>query len=296
MRLLNSINLQSFRDFEVVMTDDSPDNELAQLAEEYQSLFQLQYFKNEQPAGSPANWNRAIAMAKGEWIKIMHDDDWFVDATCLEQFAMAAKQTESSFIFSGFVNVNLETGVHNVFVISQLQEKMLRQNPLYLFRTNYIGHPSTTLIRNNQTEWFDESIKWVVDFEFYIRLLRKEKKFYAIRQPLIKIGIGAEQITTAVFRKKEVEIPENLYLLSKLGEDSLRYFFVYDYYWRLMRNLKITTVAELEQFAQLHQVPQTIKNMIRWQQKLGLDALGKYGAYSKLSMGFHYILYRAGLL
>src|SRR5687768_2623117 len=106
-RLLNSIDSQSFRDFEVVITDDSPDDELAQLVQDYQSLFPLQYFKNEQSAGSPANWNRAIAMATGEWIKIMHDDDWFVNATCLEQFAMATMQTKSSFIFSGFVNVNL---------------------------------------------------------------------------------------------------------------------------------------------------------------------------------------------
>lgn len=292
-RLLRSIQSQTFLDFEVVVTDDSPDTAVRELTDRYQSLLPIRYFRNEIALGSPANWNAAIAYAKGQWIKIMHDDDWFADEQSLAVFANAIQQTKASFIFSGFVNVQLETGAEHPFVISNTQEKMLRQNPLYLFRTNYIGHPSTTLIKNELAQWFDESIKWVVDFEFYIRVLRQHS-FYAIKQPLIHIGIGSEQITKASFRKREVELPENFYLLNKLGTTALNYIFVSDYYWRLLRNLKIKTTAELEEYVQLHKVPPVIKSMIGWQQKLGVDALKKYGAYSKLCMSIHYALYKPG--
>ncbi len=292
-RLLRSIQSQTFQGFEIVVTDDSPDTAVRELTDRYQSLLPIHYFRNEIALGSPANWNAAIAHAQGQWIKIMHDDDWFADEQSLGVFANAIQQTKASFIFSGFVNVQLETGEGHPFVISNTQEKMLRQNPLYLFRTNYIGHPSTTLIKNELAQWFDESIKWVVDFEFYIRMLRQHS-FYAIKQPLIHIGIGSEQITQASFRKREVELPENFYLLSKLGSTALNYIFVYDYYWRLLRNLKIKTTAELEEYVQLHNVPPVIKSMIGWQQKLGVDALKKYGAYSKLCMSIHYALHRPG--
>lgn len=292
-RLLVSIQSQTFQDFEVVVTDDSPDSAVMELTDRFRSLLPIRYYRNETALGSPANWNAAIAYAKGSWIKIMHDDDWFADENSLAVFANAALQTDTDFIFSGFVNVQLETGDERPFVISHTQEQMLHRNPLYLFRTNYIGHPSTTLIKNELKQWFDESVKWVVDFEFYIRLLRKHS-FYAIKQPLIHIGMGSEQITKASFRKREVELPENFYLLNKLGTASLSYIFVYDYYWRLMRNLKITSTAELEEYVQLHQVPAVIKSMISWQQKLGVDALKKYGVYSKLCMAIHYALHRPG--
>lgn len=292
-RLLRSIQSQTFHDFEVVVTDDSPDDAVRELISRYQSILPLQYFRNERPLGSPANWNAAIAYAKGSWIKIMHDDDWFADKNSLAVFANAALQTGAAFIFSGFVNVQLETGEQHSFVISNTQEQMLHRNPLHLFRTNYIGHPSTTLIKNELKQWFDESVKWVVDFEFYIRVLRQHP-FYAIKQPLIHIGMGSEQITKASFRKREVELPENFYLLHKLGTASLNYIYAYDYYWRLLRNLKITSTAELEEYVQLHQVPAVIKSMISWQQKLGIDVLKKYGAYSKLCMVIHYLWHKPG--
>jgi glycosyltransferase involved in cell wall biosynthesis len=292
-RLLHSIQSQTFQDFEIVVTDDSPDNAVGEMISRYQSSLPINYYRNATALGSPANWNAAIGHAKGQWIKIMHDDDWFADEYCLGKFAEVAMQTTASFIFSGFVNVELATGDEHPFVISQLEERMLQQNPLYLFRTNYIGHPSTTLIKNELTQWFDESIKWVVDFEFYIRVLRQHS-FYAIKQPLIRIGIGSEQITQASFRKREVELPENFYLLNKLGIASLNYIFVYDYYWRLLRNLKIASAAELEEYVQVHQVPSVIKSMISWQQKLGVDSLKKYGAYSKLCMSLHYLLHKPG--
>lgn len=290
-RLFKSIQSQTFKDYEIIVTDDSPDEAVGNLVEQYKVNLPVLYFKNKHPLGSPANWNAAIAQAKGQWIKIMHDDDWFADEHCLGKFAEVATQNTASFIFSGFVNVELATGVEHPFVISQLEERMLQQNPLYLFRTNYIGHPSTTLIKNELTQWFDESIKWVVDFEFYIRVLRAND-FYAIKQPLIKIGIGSEQITIASFRKREVELPENIYLLNTLGAQCLNYIFVYDYYWRLMRNLGIKEVEELKEYVTLEQVPFVLKSMIRWQQKLGIKTLKKYGAYSKICMTIHYLMFR----
>ncbi|RXK62230.1 glycosyltransferase family 2 protein [Lacibacter luteus] len=292
-RLFQSIQSQTFQDYEVVVTDDSPDDAVGKLIDQYRPSLPISYYRNATPLGSPANWNAAIAHATGRWIKIMHDDDWFADEHSLAVFANATMQTKAVFIFSGFVNVQLETGEQQSFVLSSSQEQMLRRNPLYLFRTNYVGHPSTTLIKNELKQWFDESIKWVVDFEFYIRVLR-EHSFYAVKQPLIHIGIGSEQITKASFRKREVELPENFYLLHKLGAQALSYFFVYDYYWRLMRNLKIKTTVELEEYVQLHHVPAVIKSMISWQQKLGVDALKKYGAYSKICMSIHYALHSPG--
>lgn len=294
-RLLDSISGQSFMDFEVIITDDSPDTSLYSLIELYKERMKIDYSRNQPALGSPANWNAGIAKANGEWIKIMHDDDWFADKNSLAEFAKAAQHTNTDFIFSGFTNVDLKNGIEKRFVINNFHEWMLKGNPLYLFRTNYIGHPSTTLIRNKKQHFFDEKTKWVVDFDFYIRVLRSGGLFYTIRKPLINIGVSDEQITKAVFRQREVEIPENLYLLNKLGINSLNNIFVFDYYWRLMRNLRITSAEELKKYLNEKQVPSMVSQMIRYQQKLGIELLKKSGIYSKLCMGLLYLFYRLGL-
>ena len=68
-RLLDSIAIQTFKDFEVIITDDSPGNEVEQFCLQYQSLLPIKYIKNNTSLGSPGNWNACISNASGQWIK-----------------------------------------------------------------------------------------------------------------------------------------------------------------------------------------------------------------------------------
>lgn len=219
----------------------------------------------------------------------MHDDDWFSDPGSLEKFARAAQNTqEATFIFSGTFEVNTATGKRARHLPGRLPVYFLRRSPLYLFRKNYIGHPSTTLIKNNITQWYDERVKWVVDFEFYIRYLLVHKKFLVIQEPLISIGINEFQITKQVFRNPTVEIPEHLYFYNKLPAHSLKNIVVYDYYWRLWRNLGIRTVNEVQAYAPQVIIPNVLVSMIKWQSRIRLSVL-RTGAFSKILMLISYV-------
>ena len=97
-RLLQSIREQSFKDFEVIISDDSPDDSVKGIMGEYSDI-KINYYKNSTPLGTPANWNYAITKAKGEWIKIMHDDDWFAEDNSLMKYVEAAKKFRRVFSF-----------------------------------------------------------------------------------------------------------------------------------------------------------------------------------------------------
>lgn len=280
--LLESISVQTFKDFEVIVSDDSPGDEVDILCRSYLTVFPLQYQKNQPSKGSPANWNACIAKASGSWIKIMHADDWFAADDALEKFASAAKQNPGAgFIFSGFTNYE-HNKVKDVNILGGYHEHALQKSPLLLFKKNYIGHPSTTLIKNDLPAWYDEKIKWVVDFEFYIRAL-KQMDFYVIKEPLINIRLHEEQVTKTAFRNREVEIPENLYLLNKLGTSVLGNIYVYDYYWRLMRNLGIRDIDSLKGYSKGMDVPAAICKMIGFQKHFPLFLL-RIGVISKTVM------------
>lgn len=286
-RLLDSISIQTYVNYEVIVTDDSPDDSVQQLCLQYSHL-PLRYFRNSPALGSPGNWNSAIGHATGKWIKIMHDDDWFSHPDSLEKFARAAQHShDTAFIFSGVYEVNTGTGSHTRYIPGRLPVYFLRRSPLYLFRKNYIGHPSTTLIKNNITEWYDERVKWVVDFEFYIRYLLLHKKFLVIREPLISIGINEHQITKEAFRNPAIEIPEHLYFYHKLPVHSFKNIVVYDYYWRLWRNLGVRTVNDIQPYFPQAKIPEVLGSMIKWQSKIPLRVL-QTGIFSKILMVLSY--------
>lgn len=286
-RLMESIATQTFQDYEVVISDDSPgDDSLKHILNNFGLSQLIRYTHNPLPLGSPENWNNAIRQARGQWIKIMHDDDWFSDNNSLELFANMAKHTSSDFIFSGFCNVWLEEDRREVYTINEFEHWLLKKSPLNLFRKNFIGHPSTTLIRNNRTIWYNPRLKWVVDFEFYMRAISEAGSFEAIRRPLINIGIGSDQITKAVFRRPEVEIPENLFLLNSITPAASKRIFVYDYYWRFLRNLSIREVEIIAQYT-TERIPPVITQMIAIQKRIPASLL-KTGIISKILMAMSY--------
>ncbi|HYJ37474.1 MAG TPA: hypothetical protein VEV87_02615, partial [Chitinophagaceae bacterium] len=135
--------------------------------------------------------------------------------------------------------------------------------------------------------WYDRTIKWVVDIDFYIRYLGKYRAIY-IPEILVNVGMHDEQVTASSFRKAEVEIPENFYLLNKFGTDKLRSLTVYDAWWRLMRNLHIRDMRQVREAGYDGDIPLPIQSMINWQKKIS-PALLRIGVFSKCCMLSNYI-------
>lgn len=286
-RLLRSVEIQTLKDFEVIVTDDSPDSSVQELCREFAARVPLHYFRNENALGTPENWNEGIRRARGKWIKLMHDDDWFAGPDALEQYAQAIRNNPScSFFFAAYQNVEQETGECEKMFCSKWALLLLRRSPLNLFKANYVGNPSCTLIKKDTGLFYDNKLKWVVDFEYYLRLLRQQRRFHYIDQVLISVGINKEQVTKYTFRVASVEIPEGYYMLNKMGYGILRNIFVYDYYWRLNRNLNMRSIADIQQY--YHQpIHPLLKQIVLFQQKIPAAAL-KVGIVSKALMILNY--------
>lgn len=246
-RLLDSILVQQFMDFEVIVTDDSPDEQVRQLCQLYVNKFPLQHFRNEVQLGTPENWNEAIRRAEGKWIKLMHDDDWFAHPDSLAEFAAAIERhPEADFFFSAYTNVQAETKDTTTVYLSSFRLKAMYQNPVTLLSQNIVGPPSVTIHRNNGKFFYDKTVKWVVDIDFYIRYFQQLKPVY-IDSALVMVGLGAHQVTTDCVGQRKVEIPENFYLLKKVGVEQLKNIMVFDAWWRLIRNLEITDPKEIRE-------------------------------------------------
>lgn len=79
-RGLQSINAQTFRDFELIVVCDSCTDDTEFVAKAYGARTENVSFGRD-----GLTRDRGIEMARGKWILFMDDDDWFIHEYCFQQ-------------------------------------------------------------------------------------------------------------------------------------------------------------------------------------------------------------------
>jgi glycosyltransferase involved in cell wall biosynthesis len=288
-RNLDALVHQTFKDFEVVLSDDSPDESVAEIADDYKSKLQIIYLKNKPAKGTPANWNYAMQHAKGQYVKLMHDDDWFATDTALQQYYDCLEANPLvDFCFSAFYNVHIGSGKMDPIFCSRFHRYLLKRSRYNLFKRNFIGPPSAVFQRNTGDIYYDEQLKWLVDFEGYIRFLNKKNAFIYLDKNLVNIGLSTEQVTSTTQHDKTVVLPESLYFLKKHGSHILQNVFVYDYYWRMARNFSVRKKEDIAAAGWQEELPKYFEKLLSFQQKIP-KAILHFGPFSKLCMLWSYV-------
>ncbi len=291
--LLQSIREQSFFDFEVVVTDDSPNDAVAEVCQKYTDL-PIRYHKNNPALGTPTNWNEAMRLSSGSWIKIMHDDDWFRTPAAMGRFAAAIDDNPTAqFFFSAYVNVNAQTDSEKAVRLNRRLWHVVRREKEALFAFNLIGPPSVTLFRKNPDARFDERYKWVVDMAFYIQFLKNCAAVY-INEPLINVGISNTQVTATSLGFADVQLRESLMLLDDVGHGHFKNILFFDAWWRLLRNFDIRSAADLLNTGYTGSPQPSLLKIVAFQQRWPRRVL-TFGPGSKLLMLLCYLQLRSQL-
>ena len=211
-RTLRSITEQTFHDYEVIVSDDSSTDVVKDLVATFQERLgdRLRYVRNRPARGTPANWNSAIALAQGMYIKIMHHDDWFHTPSSLGRFVEVAEQGDLDFVCSAAWAVHVgrdETTLHRP---QRSAIENLFAYPHRLLLGNLIGPPSSIMYRSGLGITFNERHLFVVDLEFYRDLLWKTGKAAYIDEPLISSITGSDHNVTNSCFTREIDLKENL--------------------------------------------------------------------------------------
>lgn len=200
-RLLDSILQQDYTDFEVILTDDSGDDEVERVAADYRNRIvaktgeETSFFYQRNPVrlGHVRNWNAALQKAGGEYIKIMFSDDWFTFPTSLSRFVrMLDEYPDAVLAFSGS-RQSILVGEDTQKNLKHLNRKSegkswdraadeaflaaFRKDFRILFQSDQIGAPSAVLYRRGDAvQLFDEESGFASDVFLYMELLSKAEK------------------------------------------------------------------------------------------------------------------------
>lgn len=271
-KALDSILEQSYRYFEVVISDDGSIDQTLQIAERFkdQADFLVRIY-NHSPEGIGANWNNCLKYAKGEYIKFLFQDD-IIYPDCIKKMVELLEHKKEVALVASKRDILLETGMTSALkkwlhTYENLQkefdgnerELLILDKNLFLsenFMTtplrNKIGEPSVVMFRRNVINtvgFFNEDLKQILDYEFYYRILKKHK-----------VAILPEKL--GAFRIHENQAT-NINRIVKIDDYEIYDQILYkDYFWLL------NSKQQKKLFFKYHPIATVVKKAIRIKNKM----------------------------
>jgi len=200
---------QTFKDFEIIISDHSLDEEIKNLCVKYEKILNILYIKNTNNiGGSSANVNNAIKYASGKIIKFLFQDDFLFNKNSLEI-------TVSNF--------NIE---EDTWLVSRCEHSTDGQTFIRDFKPYYndnihlglntISSPSVLTILNNNPLFFDENLIWLMDCDYYKRCYDSFGLPKILNVITVVNRMGNHQVSNAIVNN-EIQQKELEYVKQKFN-------------------------------------------------------------------------------
>jgi len=164
-QLLDSIKNQTLNDYEVVISDHSVNDDIKIICEKYVTL-NITYLRNENKRGnSPHNLNFGLRQAKGEIIKVMFQDDFFINSKSLELISKEFKNHECKWLVNGCCHTTDSVNFYR-YMIPKWNDKINEG-------INTISSPSVLSFINENILYFDENLTMLMDCDYYYSLYKR---------------------------------------------------------------------------------------------------------------------------
>lgn len=161
--LFDSIEKQSFKDFDIVISDHSVNDEILKFCQNTKYEFEITYIKNPNGRGyQSSNTNCLFQNAEGKILKLIYQDDLFVGDDALKKIKNAFDFSNCKWMFHGFT--------HTIDGIETHRNCTPQWSDMMLEGRNLLGSPSCSAFLNGYQMDMDENIKLLIDTELYHRM------------------------------------------------------------------------------------------------------------------------------
>ncbi len=189
-KLFETIKVQTFKDFEVVVSDHSQDNSISSVVDKFSKDINIIYIRNKQKFGnSPFNTNNAIKNSNGEIIKIMFQDDFFYSENALEIISNSFNSSEVYWLVTGCNHTDKNVSSFNRPMVPRWNNSIYKG-------VNTISSPSVLSFRKNTNIEFDENLVMLMDCEIYYNFYKKYGLPYIVSEILITNRLHENQISS----------------------------------------------------------------------------------------------------
>jgi hypothetical protein len=300
-RSLESITSQtsiSADGIEIVISDDSTDPACREIAEQtlQQWSGQWRYVRNSPRLGMAQNWNQALQLASGDYVILLHDDDFLLEnaVETIQRVIQRWRETYPVLLFG-------------VRVVNE-HEKILKQQSVQaavylppeaalkqlLSNSSFVRFPAIAFQRQILTSsgYFDPAMGGVADLEMWVRLFSQYGVFYC---PAITCAytVHSQALTMDMFNQQTVEQLLTLFqqveqqqLLNPTDLQTCQALFFHQFIlagtFRFLRRGKLDQVVRVMNLFHLQPIA-SLKPPLKWRPLRKLFEL--FAAFYQLTTG-----------
>lgn len=203
-KLLDSIRCQTYNgDYEIIISDHSKDDIIYNYLKKWVEL-PIVYYRNKRGVGnSSVNMNEGIKLSKGEYIKIMHMDDWFCNYESLSLInEKIINNPHKKWGGLGFNHYFEKIGVTGRYIKPHIDPHI----------GTLLGCPSVSFFINDNN-FYDENLIIINDSDMHIRLGKKYGEPILINEYCVTIRMSENQVSNNVSEKQHFD--EIIYYKNK---------------------------------------------------------------------------------
>ncbi len=221
-KILSALSGSISEDIEIIISDDSAGCEVETVVEGYARQFgaRLKYIRNQPALGAVNNWNALLDKANGEFVLLLHHDEYPLGASFASRVLNLIKNNSDIDVHVlGCMLVSHAGCTIRPHVPSILRSAVLKFFPSYLMKRNVIGPSSCLIVRRALYTKYDNNLKWLVDVDNYYRLRMLSPKWRVDRTIQIGSTLGRDDSITASIKSelKELNQKEREYVSNKFG-------------------------------------------------------------------------------
>lgn len=199
LETLESVKAQAYQNIELIISDDCSKDGTIEICREWlkdnkDRFVNTQVITVENNSGIPANCNRGVKAAKGEWIKLLAGDDALIDDS-IEQVINYTSSNKNINVLATQVNVydsNFDEKsflrfqpIESEYLKIYSRETNVKQQIEFILKGGYHSAPGFFVKKEvfNKINYLDESFRLIEDIPMYLRFGLTDIKidFYPIR-------------------------------------------------------------------------------------------------------------------
>lgn len=221
---LESIRMQTYRDFEVLLIDDGSTDNSAEICKSIANSDNRFHYHNKKNGGVSRARNYGLLHAKGQWICFVDADDW-ITHNYLQ--ALTSQKPEADITFFGVYTVNPDGSQATLTPTPVYTEKREHiEEAIFTLRCGDLGDIlgwtwdkmfRAEIIRKNNIR-FPENISFREDEIFTLEYCRYITSLRIIAQPLYYYRKTNDGLTSKGLQPSEL-LPSSIHL-----EESLKYY------------------------------------------------------------------------
>lgn len=208
-RALESLQGQTFKDFEVIVCDDGSTEDISSLVNDFEAHLNIHLIRMPNWGGPAKPRNEGLKLASGQWISYLDSDDWWD----VDRLDVVAKR----------LNEDVDILYHPLRVVKESSTKKPREkravigDPIFgdpFKQMMLFGNPlptSATIVRANllvahhgMSE--DRGLIAIEDFDCWLRLASVGAHFYFLDQCLGNYWVGSDAISGKMERHIEAQL------------------------------------------------------------------------------------------